>query len=67
MKPEIKAPLLRARAHRGREVRAASRARPAAHKTEDSTQPSLIAAVVRFGNILKVSGETQIIMTVPQE
>ena len=38
-----------------------------AFKTEDSTQPSLIASVVRFSNILKTSGETQIIMTVPQE
>jgi hypothetical protein len=38
-----------------------------AFKTEDNTQPTLIAAVVRFGNILKTSGETQIIMTVPQE
>jgi hypothetical protein len=38
-----------------------------AFKTEDDTQPTLIAAVVRFNNILKTSGETQIIMTVPQE
>ena len=38
-----------------------------AFKTEDSTQPSLIASVVRFSSILKTSGETQIIMTVPQE
>ena len=38
-----------------------------AFKTEDSTQPTLIAAVVRFNSLLKSSGETQIIMTVPQE
>ncbi len=38
-----------------------------AFKTEDSTQPTLIAAVVRFNSLLKTSGETQIIMTVPQE
>jgi len=39
-----------------------------AYKTEDSVQPTIIAAVVRFnGVILKSSGETQIIMTVPQE
>jgi hypothetical protein len=38
-----------------------------AFKTEDNTQPTLIAAVVRFSSLLKSSGETQIIMTVPQE
>jgi hypothetical protein len=38
-----------------------------AFKSEDSVQPSLIAAVVRFNNFLKTSGETQIIMSVPQE
>jgi hypothetical protein len=39
-----------------------------AYKTEDSVQPTIIAAVVRFsGVILKSAGETQIIMTVPQE
>ena len=38
-----------------------------AFKAENDTQPTLIAAVVRFNNILKSSGETQIIMTVPQE
>ncbi|MGH7349008.1 MAG: hypothetical protein ACREI6_03250 [Candidatus Rokuibacteriota bacterium] len=38
-----------------------------AYKTEDATQPTVIASVVRFGNFLKTSGETQIIMTVPQE
>jgi hypothetical protein len=36
-------------------------------KTDDATQPTLIATVVRFKNILKTAGETQIIMTVPQE
>jgi hypothetical protein len=39
-----------------------------AYKTEDASQPTIIAAVVRFSNFLtKSSGETQIIMTVPQE
>jgi len=39
-----------------------------AFKTEDAVQPTIIAAVVRFNNILiKNSGETQIIMTVPQD
>jgi hypothetical protein len=39
-----------------------------AYKTEDSAQPTIIAAVVRFSNMLvKGFGETQIIMTVPQE
>lgn len=38
-----------------------------AFKTEDSTQPTLIASVVRFSNFFKTAGETQIIMTVPQE
>jgi len=38
-----------------------------AFKSEDNVQPTLIASVVRFNNILKSSGETQIIMTVPQE
>lgn len=39
-----------------------------AYKTEDATQPTIIAAVVRFnGLLLKVGGETQIIMTVPQD
>jgi hypothetical protein len=36
-------------------------------KTNDATQPTLIATVVRFKNFLKTSGETQVIMTVPQE
>jgi hypothetical protein len=39
-----------------------------AYKTEDASQPTIIAAVVRYnGVLLKTSGETQIIMTVPQE
>ncbi len=38
-----------------------------AFKTEDSNQPTLIIALVRFSSILKTSGETQIIMTVPQD
>jgi hypothetical protein len=39
-----------------------------AYKTEDAIQPTIIAAVVRFsGLILRTGGETQIIMTVPQE
>jgi hypothetical protein len=39
-----------------------------AYKTEDATQPTIIAAVVRFSNVLLQGfGETQIIMTVPQE
>jgi len=36
-------------------------------KTDDATQPTIIATVVRFTNFLKASGETQVIMTVPQE
>jgi hypothetical protein len=39
-----------------------------AYKTEDSNQPTIIAAVVHFdGMVLKTSGNTQIIMTIPQE
>ena len=38
-----------------------------AFKTEDSTQPTIILAVVHFSNFLKTAGDTQIIMTVPQE
>jgi hypothetical protein len=39
-----------------------------AFKTEDASQPTIIASVVRFSNLLlKGFGETQIIMTVPQE
>lgn len=38
------------------------------YRTEDATQPTLIASVVRFSNyLLKVGGETQIIMTIPQD
>ena len=36
-------------------------------KTDDATQPTIIATVVRFRNFLKTSGETQVIMTLPQE
>lgn len=38
-----------------------------AFKNSEDTVPTLIAAVVRYTNFLKVSGETQIIMTIPQE
>jgi len=42
-----------------------------AFRTDDSNQPTLVAAVVRFQGFLqtylKRSGETQIIMTVPQD
>ena len=39
-----------------------------AYKTEDATQPTIMAAVVRYSNVLlKAGGETQIIMTVPQD
>ena len=38
-----------------------------AFKTGDASQPTLVASVVRFTNFLKTSGETQIIMTVPQD
>jgi len=36
-------------------------------KTDDATQPTIIATVVRFKNFLRTSGETQVIMTLPQE
>jgi hypothetical protein len=36
-------------------------------KTDDATQPTIIATVVRYKNILKTTAETQVIMTVPQE
>ena len=39
----------------------------AAFKTVDGPQPTVVASVVRFTNFLKTSGETQIIMTVPQD
>ncbi len=38
-----------------------------AYKGDESSQPTLFASVVRFSNFLKTSGETQIIMTVPQD
>jgi hypothetical protein len=38
-----------------------------AFRTDESLQPTLVASVVRFKNLLKQSGETQILMTVPQE
>ena len=39
-----------------------------AYRTEDAAQPTIMAAVVRYGNaLLKAGGETQIIMTVPQD
>ncbi len=39
-----------------------------AYRTEDASQPTIIAAVVRFSTVLlKSFGETQIIMTIPQE
>jgi hypothetical protein len=38
-----------------------------AFRSEDSVQPTLVATVVRFNNFLNISGETQIIMSVPQE
>ena len=36
-------------------------------RTEDSIQPTLVAAVVRFNSFFSTAGETQILMTVPQE
>ena len=36
-------------------------------KTDDANQPTIIATVVRYKNILKTQAETQVIMTVPQE
>ncbi len=38
-----------------------------AYRTEDAVQPTVIAAVVRFNNFLKISGDTQIVMTVPPD
>ena len=39
-----------------------------AYKTEEAVQPTIIASVVRYSNVLlKAGGETQIIMTVPQD
>jgi hypothetical protein len=34
---------------------------------EDKEPPTLLACVVRFSGLLKTSGESQIIMTTPQE
>jgi hypothetical protein len=36
-------------------------------KTDDATQPTIIATVVRYKNVFKIAAETQVIMTVPQE
>jgi hypothetical protein len=36
-------------------------------KNAEDSMPTIIAAVVRYTNFLKVSGETQIIMSIPQE
>jgi hypothetical protein len=36
-------------------------------KTDDATQPTIIATVVRYKNVFKTAAETQVIMTVPQE
>ncbi|HKZ08622.1 MAG TPA: hypothetical protein VJU81_24350 [Methylomirabilota bacterium] len=36
-------------------------------RTDDAVQPTMVATVVRFNNFLNTSGETQIIMTLPQE
>ena len=36
-------------------------------KTDDANQPTIIATVVRYKNLLKTAAETQIIMTVPQD
>ena len=39
-----------------------------AYKTEEATQPTIMASVIRYSNtLLKAGGETQIIMTVPQD
>jgi hypothetical protein len=38
-----------------------------AFRTDDAIQPTLVATVVRFNNFMNLSGETQIIMTLPQE
>lgn len=38
-----------------------------AFRTDDANQPSLVASVVRFTNIFRTAGETQIIMTIPQD
>ncbi|OGL14876.1 MAG: hypothetical protein A3K12_16430 [Candidatus Rokubacteria bacterium RIFCSPLOWO2_12_FULL_71_19] len=38
-----------------------------AWRADESAQPSLVASVVRFTNIFRTAGETQIIMTIPQD
>lgn len=38
-----------------------------AWRADESTQPSLVASVVRFTNVFRTAGETQIIMTIPQD
>jgi hypothetical protein len=38
-----------------------------AFRSEDGGPPTLVAAVVRYRNFLKVAGETQLIMTLPAE
>lgn len=38
-----------------------------AFRTDDAIQPTLVATVVRFNNFMNMGGETQIIMTLPQE
>jgi len=38
-----------------------------AFRPDDANQPSLVASVVRFTNIFRTAGETQIIMTIPQD
>jgi hypothetical protein len=38
-----------------------------AFRTDENTQPTLVAAVARFKGMLRTAGETQIIMTVPEE
>lgn len=38
-----------------------------AFRTENGSQPTLVASVVRFTSFLKTAGETHIIMTLPQE
>ncbi|MDP2627408.1 MAG: hypothetical protein Q8Q58_10940 [Candidatus Rokubacteria bacterium] len=38
-----------------------------AFKLDDANQPSLVVSVVRFTNIFRTAGETQIIMTIPQD
>jgi hypothetical protein len=37
------------------------------YRTEDATQPTIVATVVRFSTFLKQSGDTRVLMTVPQD